>query len=256
MGALHEGHLTLVRQAAQDCGLVVVSVFVNPTQFGPTEDFDRYPRDLERDAELCAGADADVLFAPCSTEVYAEGFDSWVEVGGLTNKLEGALRPGHFRGVTTVCAKLFNIVGCDRAYFGKKDYQQLKVVQKMVRDLNMPLDIVPVEIVREPDGLAMSSRNAYLTPDQRGAAVVLHRALGEAVSLFATGERRSNCMQDIVVSFIRAEQQAQIDYVEVVDSETLQPVEMIGREAVVLVAARFGKTRLIDNTVLRVDDSE
>jgi len=252
MGALHEGHMTLVRRARTECGFVVVSVFVNPTQFGPSEDFENYPRTLVEDAEKCRMADVDLIFAPSRSEMYPEGFDSWVEVRGyLTETLEGESRPGHFRGVTTVCAKLFNIIAPTYAYFGMKDYQQLKVIQKMVRDLNMPLEIVPFETVREPDGLAMSSRNAYLSAEERKAALVLSRSLGEAQAAFDSGERRAAAVQESAENLIKSEPLAQIDYVALRDAETLEPIDRIDRPAVLLLAVRIGSTRLIDNAVLQ-----
>lgn len=253
MGALHDGHLSLVRRARSECGFVVVSVFVNPAQFGPGEDLNRYPRDLESDARACEEVGADVLFAPDGRQMYPDGFDTWVEVGGPAQALEGASRPGHFRGVATVCAKLFNIVGPDRAYFGRKDYQQLKVIEKMVRDLDMRLEIVPVETVREPDGLAMSSRNAYLNADERRAAVVLYRALSEAAAAFEAGEQSAAAVQDIVAKLIKYEPLAELDYVAVVDAGSLEPIDRIDRPVAILLAARIGSTRLIDNVVLPRD---
>lgn len=250
MGALHEGHMTLVRRAREQCDYVVVSIFVNPTQFGPNEDFDKYPRTLDTDAAACREAGVDLIFAPSAAEMYPEGFDSWVDVGGLTETLEGERRPGHFRGVTTVCMKLFNIMDPDYAYFGMKDYQQLAVIRKMVADLNLRVRIVPVEIVREPDGLAMSSRNAYLSPEERKAAVVLSRSLVEAKETFDSGEHSANAIRVMVENFIKLEPLAWIDYVAVVDAETLRPIEGIERPAVVLLAVKFGATRLIDNIVL------
>ncbi len=256
MGALHDGHISLVRNAItlpQDSRrkvFVTVSIFVNPTQFGPSEDFEKYPRNVDCDAERCMREGVDLIFAPSAREMYPEGFNTWVEVAGLADRFEGAVRPGHFRGVTTVCAKLFNIVQPDRAYFGMKDYQQLKVIQKMVRDLNMPLEIVPIETVREPDGLAMSSRNAYLSPSERSSALVLSRALAHARSLFDSGERRARCLQEEVAKLILGEPGVRMDYAEVVDAESLEPIDTITRAAVVLIAARVGNTRLIDNTVL------
>jgi pantoate--beta-alanine ligase len=250
MGALHEGHLTLIRQARARCGFVVVSVFVNPTQFGPREDFARYPRSLDEDTRKCADAGVDVVFAPHADEVYPEGFDTWVEVKGLTEVLEGESRPGHFRGVTTVCAKLFNITQPDYAYFGMKDYQQLKVIQKMVSDLNLPLEIMPCETVREPDGLAMSSRNAYLGPEERRAALALVRSLRQAREAFDSGEREAAAIQVQVEHLIRAEPRASIDYVAIVDAEDLRPISRLDRPVVVLLAVRIGTTRLIDNLVL------
>lgn len=250
MGALHDGHMRLIQTAREQCGYVVVSIFVNPTQFGQGEDFTRYPRTLETDAAKCEAAGVNVIFAPSAAEMYPPGFDSWIEVDSITRLYEGAHRPGHFRGVTTVCAKLFNIVQPDRAYFGMKDYQQLQVIRKMVRDLNMPLEIVPVETVREPDGLAMSSRNAYLSEDERRGALVLSRALAEAKNAYDSGERCAASVQDVAKNIITLEQSAQIDYVAVADAETLEPLETIDRPAVLLLAVRFPSARLIDNIVL------
>lgn len=250
MGALHEGHMALVGEARASSGFVVVSVFVNPTQFGPSEDFARYPRTLAEDAERCREAGADLVFAPAAGEMYPPGFDSWVDVRGLTEVFEGAARPGHFRGVTTVCAKLFNITGADIAIFGAKDYQQLQVLRKMVRDLEMRVRIVAVETVREPDGLAMSSRNRYLSPEERQAALVLSRSLRQVGEAFEAGARDPRALQALVEDAIRAEPRAQIDYAAVVDAETLEPVDSASRPMVVLLAARIGDTRLIDNTIL------
>lgn len=250
MGALHEGHMALVKHARQDCGFVGVSVFVNPTQFGPSEDFAQYPRTLESDAELCREAGVDIVFAPSAQEMYPKGFDGWVEVGGVTQVLEGAFRPIHFRGVTTVCSKLFNIFRADRAYFGQKDYQQLQVIKKMVRDLNAPTEIVPVEIVRESDGLAKSSRNRYLSADERKAALILSKSLAVGRSAFESGERSTDALQSVVQATLDSEPMAAIDYAVVVDAETLLPVETAERPVAILLAVRIGKTRLIDNTVL------
>ncbi|MCE5313687.1 MAG: pantoate--beta-alanine ligase [Armatimonadota bacterium] len=250
MGALHAGHLTLVGRARQECDFVVVSVFVNPTQFGPSEDFHKYPRTLESDSRKCESGGVDVVFSPSAGDMYPEGFDTWVDVKGPTDVLEGQSRPGHFRGVATVCAKLFNIVEPDRAYFGTKDYQQLQVIKKMTRDLNMRLEIVPVEIVRERDGLAMSSRNAYLDSREREAALVLSRSLDLARQTFASGEHNAKAIKTRVLNLIAAEPLARVDYVAVVDAETLDSIETIDRPAAVLLAVRIGSTRLIDNTVL------
>jgi pantoate--beta-alanine ligase len=250
MGALHEGHITLVRRAREDCDYVAVSIFVNPTQFGPSEDFGKYPRTLNSDAQMCREAGVDLIFAPAASEMYPEEFDSWVEVGGITGVLEGESRPRHFRGVTTVCAKLFNIVRPDCAYFGKKDYQQLAVIRKMVGDLDMLLEIVSVETVREPDGLAMSSRNVYLSLEERQSALVLSRSLSLARNVFASGERCAETIRQAVDGVISSEPLARIDYIAVVDADTVGPIDEIHRPAVVLLAVRFGRTRLIDNTVL------
>jgi pantoate--beta-alanine ligase len=250
MGALHEGHLALVRRAREQCGFVGVSIFVNPTQFGPAEDLTRYPRALDADSEMCREAGVDLIFAPDAQEMYPDAFDSWVEVGGVTEMLEGEFRPGHFRGVATVCLKLFNIFQPDRAYFGLKDYQQLAVIRKMARDLDLPSEIVPIETVREPDGLAISSRNRYLSPDQRRAALVLSKSLAEAKAAFDSGERDASAIQSLVQACLNSEPLAAIDYAVVVDAETLLPIERIGRPAVILLAVRIGATRLIDNLLL------
>ncbi len=250
MGYFHEGHLTLMREARGSNDIVVVSLFVNPTQFGPNEDFGAYPRDLDRDAAMAAGVGVDLLFNPSVEEIYPDDYGTYVEVEGITECLCGAARPHHFRGVTTVVAKLFNIVQPDRAYFGMKDYQQLKVVQRMANDLNMPLEIVPVRIVREADGLAMSSRNTYLNPDERRAALVLRESLEYARDLFRLGMRDGSELSEKVRRFIAREPLADIDYVAVVDHETLQPVFQIGDRVLVALAVRIGRTRLIDNEVL------
>lgn len=250
MGALHEGHITLVKKARKECGFVVVSVFVNPTQFGPSEDFNKYPRTLDADAEKCREAGVDIVFAPPADEMYPAGYDTWVEVGGVTNTLEGSFRPSHFRGVATVCTKLFNATRADKAYFGRKDYQQLKVIEKLVRELNLWLEIIPVDIVREPDMLARSSRNRYLSSDERKAALVLSRSLEKAKELYTSGERNAALISDQIKSFIKAEPMANIDYVALVDAETLQPIDRLDKPAVVLLAVKIGSTRLIDNVIL------
>ena len=250
MGALHRGHVALMVAAREKCDYVAVSIFVNPTQFGPGEDLHRYPRSLDPDASKCERAGVDLVFAPDAAEMYPDSADTWVEVGTLAEVLEGEHRPHHFKGVTTVCAKLFNIVQPDYAFFGIKDYQQLKVIEKMVRDLNMPLTITPVETVREPDGLAMSSRNHYLSVAEREAALVLSRALVDAKKAFESGERNAHTVQVMAESFINSQPLARIDYVAVVDAETLQPVQTIDRPAAVLLAVRIGATRLVDSTVL------
>ncbi len=250
MGALHEGHLTLVRRAREQCDFVGVSIFVNPTQFGPSEDFNCYPRTLDSDSSLCHEAGVDLIFAPDVHEMYAEGFDSWVEVGGVSRMLEGESRPTHFRGVATVCLKLFNIFQPDRAYYGQKDYQQLQVIRKMVRDLNLPLKVVSVEIVRESDGLAMSSRNRYLSFDERKAALILSKSLDEAKSAFDSGERSIDAISSLVQARLDSESLAKTDYAVIVDAETLLPIATITRPAVVLLAVRIGETRLIDNMLL------
>lgn len=250
MGALHEGHLSLMRRARKECGFTVATLFVNPTQFGPNEDLARYPRDLETDARLSEGTGLDLLLAPPVEEVYPSGASTWVTVEGLGDRLEGASRPGHFRGVATVVAKLFNMVQPDRAYFGLKDYQQLQVIRQMSRDLNFPIEIIPCETVREPDGLAMSSRNRYLSPPERQSALALSRALKAARAACEAGQRSVPALAGAARQVLDAEPGVQTDYVHLVDAETLLPLDQVDRPAVLLLAARVGATRLIDNTVL------
>jgi len=250
MGYLHEGHLALVKRARAENTSVVVSIFVNPTQFGPREDFTKYPRDLEHDLALLEKEQADIVFMPSTNEMYPPQFNSWVEVGKLTERLEGASRPSHFRGVTTVVAKLFNIVQPTRAYFGQKDAQQLLVIKKMVADLNMNLEIVAVPTVREPDGLAMSSRNTYLKPEERRAATVLHEALTLAQQLWSQGERDAERLRQEMTALIEKEPLATIDYVSVADAQTLDELDTVNPPALVSLAVKIGKTRLIDNVVL------
>ncbi len=253
MGYLHEGHLSLVRQARRENDVVVVSIFVNPTQFGPGEDFERYPRDLKRDMGLLEPIGVETVFVPSVEDMYPPGYRTYVEVEDITTRLCGASRPGHFRGVTTVCCKLFNIVRPHRAYFGKKDFQQYVVLRTMVADLNMDLEIVPMPIVREPGGLAMSSRNTYLNQEERKAALCLSRSLKRAQELFAQGERRARVIREEVEKMIRAEPLANIDYVEVVDPDTFLPVEEVEKGTLVALAVKVGPARLIDNTQLGVD---
>lgn len=250
MGYLHEGHLALIRRARTENELVVVSIFVNPTQFGPAEDFSRYPRDLPRDLALCREAGVDLVFAPEPPAMYPEGFQTYVEVVELAQGLCGASRPGHFRGVATVVAKLFHLIQPDRAYFGEKDAQQLRVIRRMVRDLNMPVEIVSVPTVREPDGLAMSSRNVYLSAEERRAATVLSRALYLARDLVAAGERDAAVIGRRMRDLLDAEPLARVDYLAVVDDESLAPVLRIERPTLVALAVFFGRTRLIDNMLL------
>ncbi len=250
MGYLHQGHLSLVRRAREENPSVVVSIFVNPTQFGPREDFASYPRDPQRDLALLEKEGADVVFMPPAAEMYPPRFDSWVEVGEMTQRLEGASRPGHFRGVATVCAKLFIIIQPTRAYFGQKDAQQLMVIKKMVADLNMNLEIVAVPTVREPDGLAMSSRNTYLNTEQRRAAPVLYQALTLAQKLFADGERDADTIRRQMTDLIQKQPLADIDYVSIADAETLEELDKVSPPALVSLAVRIGSTRLIDNIVL------
>jgi pantoate--beta-alanine ligase len=248
MGFLHEGHLSLVRGARKDNDHVVASLFVNPTQFGPNEDFDSYPRDFDKDCRLLEAEGVDVLFAPTVEAMYPADSATFVEVtGSLPKGLCGASRPGHFRGVTTVVCKLFNIVQPHRAYFGQKDAQQLAVIKRMVSDLNMPIEIVPMPIVREPDGLAMSSRNRYLNPDERGSATILHRALQLAKNRIEAGERNPANIIGAMQRLVSGEKFARIDYIDIVDVNRFKPVERIEGEILIALAVFIGKTRLIDN---------
>ena len=250
MGFLHEGHLSLVRQAAQECASVVVSIFVNPTQFGPSEDLSAYPRDMERDLRLLEPLGVNLVWTPSPEIMYPDGYQTWVEVEALTGFLEGAQRPGHFRGVTTIVTKLFTGVQPARAYFGQKDAQQAVVIRQMTRDLNFPVEIVICPIVREPDGLAMSSRNTYLNPEQRQAATVLYRALNAAKDAYDLGERDAEKLRAIMRETIAAEPLAQMQYVSCADYDTLQELEIISSKALLSMAVFVGKTRLIDNIVL------
>lgn len=250
MGALHEGHLSLVRRARAECGQVVVTSFVNPAQFGEGEDLSRYPRDAAGDQTRAADAGADLLFAPPVSEVYPDGFRTWVTVEALTSGLCGLARPTHFRGVTTVIARLFNLVGPDRAYFGEKDYQQLQVIRRMTRDLGFPVEIIACPIVREPDGLAMSSRNRYLSASGRKAALALNRGLRAARDLFARGERSSERIAGAALAVLDAEREVRTDYASVVDADDLAAMEHIDRPALLAIAAHVEGTRLIDNIVL------
>jgi len=252
MGALHEGHLSLVRAARSECDRVFVSVFVNPTQFGPQEDFAAYPRDLDRDLRLLEAEGADVVFAPTAEEIYPPGFGDWVEVRGpLSERLEGAFRPGHFRGVTTVVARLFRIVRPQRAYFGEKDAQQLRVVRRMAEEQRLPVEVIGLPTVREPDGLAMSSRNAYLSAEERRAALVLPRALQLACRMVEEqGVRDAAAVRRAAEELIEGEPLARIDYVAVTDGDTLQELAEIDRPALLVLAVRIGATRLIDNVML------
>ena len=247
MGALHAGHVSLIRAARQETGLVVVSIFVNPTQFGPSEDLDSYPRPLEHDREVCEKAGADILFAPPTHEMYPGGYATYVLQERYTEAFEGEIRTGHFHGVCTVCAKLFNLVHPDIAFFGQKDYQQSVVIRHMVRDLNFDLKISLCPVVRESDGVAMSSRNVYLSPEEREQATVLSRALRKTEEMFAKGERRAAPLIAAMDEVIREAPAAKVDYVAVVNPETLREIRRIESEAMVLVAVRLGRTRLIDN---------
>jgi pantoate--beta-alanine ligase len=250
MGYLHQGHISLVEAAKEENKTVAVSIFVNPTQFGPREDLSSYPRDLQRDLEMLEKAGTNIVFVPKDGEIYPSGYDTWVDVDKLTKRLEGASRPTHFRGVTTVVCKLFNIVGADNAYFGQKDAQQCAVIQKMVNDLNMPVRVIICPTVREADGLAMSSRNTYLTPEQRKVAPVLYLSLKLAEGLFGRGERDARVIRQKMTEFIQKEPQAQIDYISIADAETLEELDIIKGKALVSMAVKIGKPRLLDNCFL------
>ncbi len=250
MGYLHDGHLSLAHRSRQECSFTAVSIFVNPTQFGPNEDLSKYPRDLERDLHLLESIGVDLVWTPTPEIMYPPGYQTWVQVEEMTQPLEGAMRPGHFRGVTTVVAKLFNAVRPDKAYFGQKDAQQAAVIRQMVKDLNFPLEVVVCPTVREPDGLAMSSRNVYLDPRQRKAAAVLYRALTAARAAFEQGERDAGKLRGILQATIAAEPLASLQYVSCSDYDTLQELDWISGKALLSMAVFFGKTRLIDNIVL------
>jgi pantoate--beta-alanine ligase len=251
MGALHDGHLSLVREARRMCDVVVVSVFVNPTQFGPGEDFEHYPRDLTKDTALLTDYNVDYIFAPPVEEIYPKGFSSYVNVEGLSEQLEGASRPGHFRGVATVVTILLNTVRPDFAFFGQKDAQQALVIKRLVKDLAFDTEIVVLPIVREDSGLAISSRNVYLTPDEQNSAAVIHKALKQAKTAYKEGERNANRLVDLIRSTVEAEPRARLDYVTVADAETLEKLDRLDdRPTLIALAAYVGKTRLIDNTIL------
>ena len=253
MGALHDGHLTLMRKAKGECDVVVASIFVNPSQFGQNEDFAAYPRDLNRDLQMVSNAGVDTVFVPETSEIYPNGFQTIVDVPVLGSILEGAIRPGHFRGVATVVTKLFNIVQPERAYFGQKDYQQLLVIEQMVRDLNIPVKIIMVPTVREADGLAMSSRNAYLNPEQRQAAVLLSHLLNRAKDLINSGQTDVVKVKADLEAILAEEPMAAVDYIAFAHPETLAPLETLNEAAALLLAVRIGKTRLIDNALLAPD---
>ena len=250
MGFLHEGHLALVKRAKAENSTTIASIYVNPTQFGPREDFGAYPRDLDRDLDLLRKEGTDIVFIPSDDEMYPPEFSSWVDVEKVTEGLEGASRPGHFRGVATVVAKLFNIVQPTRAYFGQKDAQQVAVIKRMVADLNMGIEIVVVPTVRESDGLAMSSRNSYLNPKERQAATILFKALTLAQQLSRGGEKDAEKIRREMTTLIQKEPLAAIDYVSIADAETLEELNLLDRPAVASLAVRMGKTRLIDNMPL------
>ncbi len=250
MGYLHEGHMSLVREAVTQNDHVIVSIFVNPIQFGVNEDLDCYPRNMERDTQLCKDAGVDVIFFPSAEEMYPQGFSSYVDMSYVTETLCGASRPGHFRGVCTVVMKLFNISGADNAYFGQKDAQQLAVIKRMVKDFNMNITVVGLPIVREKDGLAMSSRNAYLNDEERVAALCLSTSLQEVLQSVQQGHKNVHSLKQQIHKTIEGEPLARIDYIEIVDSETMQPIEQIETSALCAIAVFIGKTRLIDNTIL------
>ncbi len=251
MGSLHEGHLSLVRAARRHSTATVVSIFVNPTQFAPNEDLARYPRDEARDTAMLEAEGVDAVFAPDAAEMYPEGYATYVHVEGLTQRLEGASRPTHFRGVTTVVAKLFGVVQPDRAYFGQKDAQQLAVICRMIRDLDIAVEIVAMPIVRESDGLAMSSRNALLSPEERTAASVLALSLSLAERMYDDAERDASRIRGAMEDLIRGEPLADVDYISVADAASIEEIETVDRAVLVSLAVRFGAVRLIDNTTLR-----
>ncbi|HXF84778.1 MAG TPA: pantoate--beta-alanine ligase [Anaerolineales bacterium] len=250
MGYLHEGHLSLVRRAREECDYVVVSIFVNPTQFGPNEDLARYPRDLNRDLRLLEPLNVDLVWAPTAEIMYPQGYQTWVEVEAMTKPLEGAMRPGHFRGVTTIVAKLFNAVQPHKAYFGQKDAQQAAVIRRMTSDLNFPIEIVVCPTVRESDGLAMSSRNVYLNAEERKAATVLFRALSAAKELYEAGERNAEKLREKMKEVLASEPLAKVQYVSCADYDTLEELSEVNRKALLSMAVFIGNTRLIDNFVL------
>lgn len=256
MGALHSGHLALVERARKECSPVYASIFLNPTQFGPNEDLSKYPRPLEADLEKLTAARVDGLFLPEAAEIYPPGFSTYVHVEGLSERLEGKLRPGHFRGVSTVVLKLLEIVQPHYAYFGRKDAQQVRIIQQMARDLNLDVELVVCPIVREPDGLAMSSRNAYLDAEERKAATVLYHALRAAEKEIVAGVRDTLELQRALRRALESEPRARVDYAEIVDAENFEPVVRIGRRCYALLAVYIGKTRLIDNMLIQPDGDE
>ena len=252
MGYLHEGHISLIKTSRQDNDITVMSIFVNPAQFGPNEDFERYPRDIDGDSMKAEEAEVDILFIPSLKEMYPDNYSTYVEVFGITDKLCGKSRPGHFRGVCTVVLKLFNIVEPERAYFGQKDAQQAAVIKRMVKDINSIVQIVTCPIVRENDGLAMSSRNVYLSKEEREAALVLSKSLREAEVMAIKGEIKTERLLEYITNRISGEKLADIDYVEILDAQTLEFKEAVEGRMLFAVAARFGKTRLIDNIIVEV----
>ena len=250
MGALHEGHTALVKRARQECSRVIASVFVNPKQFGPKEDYKKYPRDLETDAKTLGGVGVDALFAPDVADVYPDGFRTYVNVEGISERLEGRSRPGHFRGVSTVVLKLFEIVQPHFAYFGRKDAQQIRIISEMARDLNLDTEIVVCPVIREADGLALSSRNAYLNDAERKTATVLHRALVAVRNELSVGVRDALQLQTVMRRIIEAEPLADVDYAEIVSADTFEPVVRVARSSYAVLAVHIGKTRLIDNLLI------
>lgn len=256
MGYLHEGHLSLIEAARKNNDRVVVSIFVNPMQFGPSEDLASYPRDLDKDAKMCGDAGVDLIFHPQPEEMYAPGFCSYVDMNGLTDGLCGKSRPGHFRGVQTVVLKLFHTVTPDRAYFGQKDAQQLAVIRRMVTDLNLDIEIIGCPVVREPDGLAKSSRNTYLNKEERQAALVLSRSLAAGKEIILSGERNAETVRQAILREIEKEPLAKADYVEIVDSDTISPVDTLNHGVLAAIAVFIGRTRLIDNFIIDITSLE
>ena len=250
MGFLHEGHLSLMRQSRADNDISVISIFVNPTQFGPAEDYDAYPRDLDRDSRMASEAGVDVIFAPSARDMYPEGYATYVNIERITEKMCGTSRPGHFRGVTTVVSKLFNLAQPHRAYFGQKDAQQAIVIKQMARDLNFDIEIIVMPIIREEDGLAMSSRNKYLSPEERKAALVLRKSLLMAEGLFKSGVTEAAIIYNRIKDMIDFEPLAKIDYISIVDADTLDDVGKLRQNTLIALAVFIGKTRLIDNIIL------
>jgi pantoate--beta-alanine ligase len=255
MGALHEGHLSLIKRARQDCLSVVASIFVNPKQFGPADDFAKYPRAMQADTEKLASAGVQCVFMPEAGEIYPQNYSTYVSVEGLSDRLEGRSRPGHFRGVTTLVLKLWQIIQPQFAYFGRKDAQQARIISRMASDLNLDVEIVVCPIVREADGLAMSSRNAYLNADDRQAAMALHRALRAAQQELQKGTRDALQLQSTMRRILDEEPRAKVDYVEIVDAETFQAITHVNRASYALLAAKFGETRLLDNMLIDLNDA-
>lgn len=250
MGALHQGHLSLIEHAKKESDVVVVSIFVNPVQFGPKEDFNQYPRNIQGDTEICGSAGADILFTPSASDIYPQGFTTYVSVENLSKVLCGITRPGHFRGVATVVLKLFNIIKPHKSFFGQKDYQQTVIIKRMSEDLNVDTEVVVLPTVREADGLAMSSRNRYLSKTERQSAAVIYRSLKAGISLFEQGERNSGRLRDAVTGIINEEPSIKTEYVAVIHPETLQEETDARKGTVIAIAARIGNSRLIDNIIL------